>query len=55
MGVAYSAAEAFDAPHHRLRVDVMGYGEVVEFTFPPGGGWARSLRYRGETFARVKD
>jgi len=27
----------------------------VEFAFPPGGGSARALQYRGETFERVKD
>jgi CubicO group peptidase (beta-lactamase class C family) len=53
MGVAYSLGDVFDARQHQLRVDFTGAREVVEFAFPPGGGAARALRYRGETFERV--
>ena len=55
MGVASSLAEVFDAKQHQLRVDLIGAAEVVEFAFPPGGGPARALQYRGETFERIKD
>ena len=55
MGVAVSSAEVFDARQHQLRVNLTGDAEVVEFAFPPGGGSARALQYRGETFERVKD
>jgi CubicO group peptidase (beta-lactamase class C family) len=55
MGVAFSPAEVFDARQNQLRVSLTGDGEVVEFAFPPGGGSARALQYRGETFERVKD
>jgi hypothetical protein len=55
MGVAYSLAEVFDARQNQLRVSFTGDWEVVEFAFPPGGGSARALHYRGETFERVKN
>jgi CubicO group peptidase (beta-lactamase class C family) len=55
MGVASSAAEVYDARQNQFRVSLTGGEEVVEFVFPPGGGPARVLRYRGETFERVKD
>lgn len=55
MGVAESAGEVFDARQHQVRVKIIGDWEVAAFGFPPGGGPARTLRYRGETFARVKD
>ena len=55
MGVAYSLAEVFDARQNQLRVSFTGDWEVVDFAFPPGGGSARALRYRGETFERVKN
>lgn len=55
MGVAYSSAEVFDAQQNQLRVSFTGGWEVVEFAFPPGGGSARALQYRGETFEWVKN
>lgn len=55
MGVAHSSAEVIDARQNQLRVDLIGKWEILEFTFPPGGGSARALRYRGETFERVND
>lgn len=55
MGLAYSSAEVFDARQNQLRVSFTGEREVVEFAFPPGGGSAGALQYRGETFERVKD
>jgi CubicO group peptidase (beta-lactamase class C family) len=55
MGVAYSAAEVFNARQNQLRVSLTGDAEIVEFAFAPGSGAARALQYRGETFARVKD
>jgi CubicO group peptidase (beta-lactamase class C family) len=55
MGVAYSSTEVFDTRQNQLRVSFIGDEEVVEFAFPPGGGSARAVQYRGETFERVKD
>jgi hypothetical protein len=55
MGVAYSPTEVFDARRNQVRVSFTGDQEVVELAFPPGGGAARALQYRGETFERVKD
>lgn len=55
IGVAYSLAEVFDARQNQLRVSLTGDAEVVEFAFPAGGGSARALQYRSETFERVKD
>ena len=55
MGVASSTAEVFDARQNQLRVNIIGDWEVVEFAFPPGGGPARAVQYRGETFERIKD
>lgn len=55
IGEAHTLAEVFDAKKNQLRVDFVGYGEVVEFAFPPGSAAARALQYRGETFERVKD
>jgi CubicO group peptidase (beta-lactamase class C family) len=55
IGEAHTSAEVFDAKQNQLRVDFLGYGEVVEFAFLPSGGSARSLQYRGERFERVKE
>ena len=55
MGVAHSPAEVFAARQNQLRVSFTGDEEVVEFAFPPGGGSARAVQYRGERFERVKD
>jgi CubicO group peptidase (beta-lactamase class C family) len=55
MGVAHSAGEVFDARQNQLRVNLIGDWEIVEFTFAPGDRSARALKYRGETFERVKD
>jgi hypothetical protein len=55
MGVASSVAKLFDAKQNQLRVHFIGDWEVVDFPLPPGGGSARALQYRGETFERVKD
>ena len=55
MGVAYSVAEVFDARQNQLGVSFTGDWEVAEFAFPSGGGSARALLYRRETFERVKD
>jgi CubicO group peptidase (beta-lactamase class C family) len=54
MGVAHTSTEVFAAKQHQLRVEFLGSGEVVEFGFPTGGGPARTVQYRGETFERVK-
>lgn len=55
MGEAHTSAQVFDAKQNQLRVDFLGYAEVVEFAFPPGSVAAQALRYRGETFERLKD
>jgi len=55
IGEAYTSAEVFDATQNQVRVDFMGFEEAVEFVFPPDGGVAVALHYRGERFERVKD
>lgn len=54
MGVAESEAEVFAAAEDQLRVELTGGGEVVDFTFPEGGGPAESLEYNGFTLVRVE-
>jgi CubicO group peptidase (beta-lactamase class C family) len=53
MGVAESEAEVFAAAEDKLRVELTGGGEVIDFTFPEGGGPAESLEYNGFTLVRV--
>jgi len=54
MGIAESEAEVYAAAEDQLRVELTGGGEVVDFTFPEGGGAAESLEYNGFTMARLK-
>ena len=42
------------AAEDKLRVELTGSGEVVDFTFPEGGGPAESLEYNGFTMRRVE-
>ena len=53
IGVAQSPAEVFDANQNQVVVNITGE-EIVEFAFAAGGGRPRTLRYRGETFQRIK-
>lgn len=53
MGVAESEAEVYAAAEDKLRVELTGGGEVVDFTFPGDGGPADSLEYDGFTMGRV--
>lgn len=53
MGVATSRAEVYDATTSRLRVELTGGGEVVEFVFPESDGPAQAVRYNREVFARL--
>ena len=53
MGVAESHAEVYAAAEDELRVELTGGGEVIDFTFPQGGGPAESLEYDGFTLERV--
>ena len=55
MGVAESEAEAYAAAEDQLRVELTGGGEVVDFTFPVGGGPAESIEYNGFTLVRVEE
>ncbi|HET6341718.1 MAG TPA: serine hydrolase [Gemmatimonadota bacterium] len=54
MGIAESEAEVYAAAEDQLRVELTGGGEVIDFTFPEGGGAAESLEYNGFTMARVE-
>jgi hypothetical protein len=54
MGIAESEAEVYAAAEDQLRVELTGGGEVIDFTFPQGGGAAESLEYNGFTMARVE-
>lgn len=54
MGIAKSEAEVYAAAEDQLRVELTGGGEVIDFTFPEGGGPAESLEYNGFTMARVE-
>ena len=54
MGIAESEAEVYAAAEDQLRVELTGGGEVVDFTFPEGGGPAESLEYNGFTMVRVE-
>lgn len=51
--MAKSEAEVFAAAEDKLRVELTGGGEVIDFTFPEGGGPAESLEYNGFTLERV--
>jgi CubicO group peptidase (beta-lactamase class C family) len=53
MGVVHSRAEVFEAARDRLRIEVGGSGQVVDFVFPDGGGPAQVARMAGEEFRRV--
>lgn len=53
MGVAESDAEIYAAAEDELRIELTGGGEVVDFTFPEGGGQPESLEYNGFTMRRV--
>jgi hypothetical protein len=55
MGVARSEAEVYAAAEDQLRVEITGGGEVVDFTFPVGGGPAESIEYNGFTLVRVEE
>ena len=54
MGVASSEAEVFDAATHQLRVAIAGDRELMEFVVPSAGP-ARAVKYRQQTFERVKE
>jgi CubicO group peptidase (beta-lactamase class C family) len=54
MGVAESEAEVYAAAEDKLRVELTGGGEVIDFTVPEGGGPARSLEYNGFTLERME-
>lgn len=53
MGVIQTRAEVFNAAANRLRIEVAGSGQVVEFLFPEDGGPARAVKIAGEEFVRV--
>lgn len=52
-GVLDPAVEVFDAAAGRIRIQLPGTGDVVEFVFE-GPGPATAVRYRGYTLARVE-
>ncbi|MEO7511985.1 MAG: hypothetical protein ABIZ91_09510, partial [Gemmatimonadaceae bacterium] len=52
MGVAAGRAEVLDASANKLRIEIAGGGEVVEFQFAADGGAATLLRYDGQSFVR---
>jgi CubicO group peptidase (beta-lactamase class C family) len=54
VGVAASRAEIFDAAEDKLRIEITGGGEVVDFEFTAEADAASSLEYRGERFVRVE-
>ncbi len=54
MGAVHSRAEVYNAAENRLRIEVGGSGQVVEFIFPPNGGAATGARMAGFDFARVQ-
>jgi hypothetical protein len=51
IGVLDPAVEVFDAAANRLRVQLPGGGDVVEFVFE-GNGPATAVRFQGYTFTR---
>jgi hypothetical protein len=53
VGVAASRAEIFDAAEDKLRIEITGGGEVVDFEFTAEADAASSLEYHGERFVRV--
>jgi len=54
VGVARSRAEIFDPAEDKLRIEITGGGEVVDFEFTADAGAASSVEYRGERFVRVE-
>lgn len=53
MGVLSSPVEVYDGPAHKLRVELIGSGSVVEVGFALEGGVASRLTYQGEEFTRA--
>ncbi|MCI0434582.1 MAG: serine hydrolase [Gemmatimonadetes bacterium] len=49
-GLMTSDVEVYDGPNHRLRVELTGGGEVVEFLFRDGR--VTGIRYAGRTFTK---
>ena len=54
MGAASSEVDVFDAATHQVRVAIAGDRELMEFVVPSAGP-ARAVKYRQQTFERVKD
>ena len=51
-GALYGPMEIFDAAKDQMRIEIVGSGNVVAFTFPPRGA-ASSIFLQGVQFARV--
>jgi hypothetical protein len=51
MGVLEFPVEVYDAAAHQLRIDILGRGEVTEFSFVDGR--AASVKFRDKEFIRV--
>lgn len=51
-GALYGPVEIFDASKDEMRIEIVGSGNVVSFTFPPNGP-ASSISLQGVTFARI--
>jgi CubicO group peptidase (beta-lactamase class C family) len=51
-GALYGPVEIFDASKDQMRIEIVGSGNVVSFTFPQTGP-ASSISLQGVTFARV--
>ncbi len=51
MGLLWSAVEVFDGEQNQLRVELIGGGQVIEFSV--AGDKAESLTYLNREFPRV--
>ena len=51
-GALYGPVEIFDASKDQMRIEIVGSGNVVSFTFPPSGP-ASSISLQGVKFTRV--
>jgi hypothetical protein len=51
-GALYGPVEIFDASKDQMRIEIVGSGNVVAFTFPPSGP-ASAISLQGAKFTRV--